>query len=327
MSIGDVKKRKHNSLLGFLSLKEPSGSALDEFARQQQKQAAAKSGKTAAVGIFGVSAQKLPAAVPKVNSKWDGLPSPVRDQRKESRNPNRDSSFTIMSQSSNSSSSHMSYQASISSGASAKCMSRYSAVVPNDGISESPKIASQAFEASADGCHADPSTSAIDTRLRTDSGSNDSWDQAVPSTVDEKHRSDSVASMMHRGIPYGVPRTQDLREVAGNGQQIRRPDAETGHPSSHESGIPEGTTRVSLHKPSESGHTLVQATTLHDNDRAKSSHGAYDSTKCDRDQRTRATRSDVLPWEVQELPKASTTSVKFNEDEKKGKLSFLRRFK
>jgi len=36
---GEVKRKTHNSLLGFFSLKEPSSSALEEFERQQQRQA------------------------------------------------------------------------------------------------------------------------------------------------------------------------------------------------------------------------------------------------------------------------------------------------
>ena len=72
------KKKKVNSMFGFLTLKEPSQSALEQFAEKQRKQAAEKGGKVSAVGIPGVSMQKLPPTVPKVNSKWDGIPESLK---------------------------------------------------------------------------------------------------------------------------------------------------------------------------------------------------------------------------------------------------------
>lgn len=79
-------RKKRNSVLGFLSLKEPSSVALEEFAQQQKKAAAAKGPRATAVGLPGVSTQKLPDHVPKVNSKWDGLPEDGKqaDQQKTS---------------------------------------------------------------------------------------------------------------------------------------------------------------------------------------------------------------------------------------------------
>lgn len=72
------KKKKGNSMFGFLTLKEPSQSALEQFAEKQRKQAAEKGGKVSAVGIPSVSMQKLPPTVPKVNSKWDGIPESLK---------------------------------------------------------------------------------------------------------------------------------------------------------------------------------------------------------------------------------------------------------
>lgn len=72
------KKKKGNSMFGFLTLKEPSQSALEQFAEKQRKQATEKSGKVSAVGIPSVSMQKLPPTVPKVNSKWDGIPESLK---------------------------------------------------------------------------------------------------------------------------------------------------------------------------------------------------------------------------------------------------------
>ncbi|KXT07461.1 hypothetical protein AC578_561 [Pseudocercospora eumusae] len=61
-------KRKSAGVLGFLTLKEPSTSALEEFAEQERRKMANQR------VLPGVSSQKLPDHVPKVNSKWDGLP-------------------------------------------------------------------------------------------------------------------------------------------------------------------------------------------------------------------------------------------------------------
>lgn len=108
---GEAKRKKSGSFLGFLSLKEPSTLALEEFARQQQKQAATKNGRQTAVGMPGISSQKLPPTVPKVNSKWNGLPSPAKDTKGSKRN----STLTVGSQNSRSSSSKISSRASMSS--------------------------------------------------------------------------------------------------------------------------------------------------------------------------------------------------------------------
>lgn len=71
-------KRKSAGVLGFLTLKEPSTYALDQFAEHERKKAAQKGAKSVAAVIPGVSSQKLPDHVPKVNSKWDGLPEGAR---------------------------------------------------------------------------------------------------------------------------------------------------------------------------------------------------------------------------------------------------------
>ncbi|KAK4507063.1 hypothetical protein PRZ48_000797 [Zasmidium cellare] len=67
-------KRKSSGVLSFLTLKEPSTSALDQFAEHERKKAAQKGAKSVAAVMPGVSSQKIPDHVPKVNSKWDGLP-------------------------------------------------------------------------------------------------------------------------------------------------------------------------------------------------------------------------------------------------------------
>ncbi|KAI8940442.1 hypothetical protein NX059_004129 [Plenodomus lindquistii] len=76
------KKTKATSVFSFLSLKEPSQSALDQFAEQQRKQAAEKASTTTLhKTTTNYANQKLPANVPKVNSKWDGVPQVVRKNR------------------------------------------------------------------------------------------------------------------------------------------------------------------------------------------------------------------------------------------------------
>ncbi|KAI5370941.1 hypothetical protein Slin15195_G018140 [Septoria linicola] len=58
-------KKKSAGVLGFFTLKEPSNSALEEFAEQERRKLAAQKGSF----LSGVSSQKIPEHVPKVNSK------------------------------------------------------------------------------------------------------------------------------------------------------------------------------------------------------------------------------------------------------------------
>lgn len=83
----DIKK-KSSGVLGFLTLKEPSTSALEEFAEQERRKAAQKNFRSDGVMLPGVSSQKLPDHVPKVNSKWDGLPDSAK--RKLDKNGERE---------------------------------------------------------------------------------------------------------------------------------------------------------------------------------------------------------------------------------------------
>lgn len=71
------KSSKKNSLVAFLTLKEPSTKALEDFAdaeREKAKQKGAAAATASAAVPPSVSTQKLPDYVPKVNSKWDGMP-------------------------------------------------------------------------------------------------------------------------------------------------------------------------------------------------------------------------------------------------------------
>lgn len=78
-----ASKKKLGGVLGFLKLKEPSTSALQDYADHERKRAAQRGSKATAAGISGASLQKLPEHVPKVNSRWDGLPeTPKAKQRR-----------------------------------------------------------------------------------------------------------------------------------------------------------------------------------------------------------------------------------------------------
>ncbi|KAH6638178.1 hypothetical protein C7974DRAFT_155781 [Boeremia exigua] len=92
------KKKKSNSVFGFLSLKEPSQAAFEQFAEQQRKQgngrgsispsnSSVKSGATFA-------SKKLPETVPKVNSKWDGVPETVKKRQSTAASATRSSKDT-----------------------------------------------------------------------------------------------------------------------------------------------------------------------------------------------------------------------------------------
>ncbi|KAF2635298.1 hypothetical protein P280DRAFT_523184 [Massarina eburnea CBS 473.64] len=73
-------KKKKNGMLSFLTVKEPSQVALEQFAKSQHDQATTKSPLNT-IGLQNISTQKLPSNVPKVNSKWDGIPDAVKSAR------------------------------------------------------------------------------------------------------------------------------------------------------------------------------------------------------------------------------------------------------
>ncbi|KAL9056313.1 MAG: hypothetical protein Q9162_003004 [Coniocarpon cinnabarinum] len=65
-------KKKKNGIMNFLTAKEPSTDAFLKYAEQQRRAAALKGPGSAS--MQNLSRQKLPEYVPKVNSKWDGMP-------------------------------------------------------------------------------------------------------------------------------------------------------------------------------------------------------------------------------------------------------------
>ncbi|PIB01075.1 hypothetical protein CB0940_01487 [Cercospora beticola] len=87
-------KRKSKGVLGFLTLKEPSISAFEEFAEQEKKKLASQKGSNV---LRGVSSQKLPEHVPKVNSKWDGLPESTKRSTAEKDSSARHSAMSFVS--------------------------------------------------------------------------------------------------------------------------------------------------------------------------------------------------------------------------------------
>ncbi|EUC43526.1 hypothetical protein COCMIDRAFT_7026 [Bipolaris oryzae ATCC 44560] len=92
------KKKKTSSVLGFLSLKEPSQAALDHIVQQQRKQ---NSGSSTPPSAAYHASQKLPPHVPKVNSKWDGVPDSVKQRHSPTSNPPiKDNRISVSSKSS-----------------------------------------------------------------------------------------------------------------------------------------------------------------------------------------------------------------------------------
>lgn len=67
-------KKRGTSFFNFLAVKEPTSGALDQYVQLQKKQAAEKG----TAFMSGVSSQRIPAEVPRVNTKWNGLPQSAK---------------------------------------------------------------------------------------------------------------------------------------------------------------------------------------------------------------------------------------------------------
>ena len=92
-----IKSRKASMFSNIFSTKEPSTAALMHMEEQLRKQQAAD-GRINPVGMPGVSSAKMPEKVPKVNSKWDGLPTVQRERlQQEKQRVGRKSSSTSRS--------------------------------------------------------------------------------------------------------------------------------------------------------------------------------------------------------------------------------------
>ncbi|KAL9010871.1 MAG: hypothetical protein Q9173_004234 [Seirophora scorigena] len=86
-----------SSFFNFLSVKEPSTQAFEAYHEQMKKRGTTQSGRANAVGLPGVSSAKLPPTVPKVNSKWDGVPQTAKDRAIRDVNPDRQSLYAATS--------------------------------------------------------------------------------------------------------------------------------------------------------------------------------------------------------------------------------------
>lgn len=93
-------KMKSSSFLGFLSVKEPSLQALERYEQAQRREmevAARETGRPLNAGLSGVSRTKMPASVPKVNSKWDGLPKTARAEERNGNGAEHDDAGSVRS--------------------------------------------------------------------------------------------------------------------------------------------------------------------------------------------------------------------------------------
>ena len=82
-TVSDTHKPKRPSIFKFFTVREPSADALRKYEEKLQRQQNCGNARPSAVGMAMVSASALPATVPKVNSKWDGMPDTMseRDQK------------------------------------------------------------------------------------------------------------------------------------------------------------------------------------------------------------------------------------------------------
>lgn len=71
--------KKKAGFLSSLFAKEPSAQAFADYQKLLLKQG---QGRPNTVGLSGVSSAKLPPTVPKVNSRWDGVPETVKEKEK-----------------------------------------------------------------------------------------------------------------------------------------------------------------------------------------------------------------------------------------------------
>ena len=80
-----LPNKKKGSLLGSFFAKEASSQALEQVAAQL----IAQHGELSPRAVPGVSSAKMPDFVPKVNSKWDGVPEVARMKEKEKKKKQR----------------------------------------------------------------------------------------------------------------------------------------------------------------------------------------------------------------------------------------------
>lgn len=71
-------KKRPGFLSGLFSAKEPSAQAFAEYEKRLLKQGSGRANTL----VAGVSSAKLPPTVPRVNSKWDGVPDSLKEREK-----------------------------------------------------------------------------------------------------------------------------------------------------------------------------------------------------------------------------------------------------
>ena len=82
-SMEKPSRKKSGFFSGLFSVKEPSAQALMDYQKQMLKpEKSEHRGRPTAIGM-GVSSARLPPTVPKVNSKWDGVPQTVKEKEKK----------------------------------------------------------------------------------------------------------------------------------------------------------------------------------------------------------------------------------------------------
>ncbi|KAL9580836.1 MAG: hypothetical protein Q9203_006142, partial [Teloschistes exilis] len=113
-------KKKSSSFFKFFSVKEPSTQAFEAYQEQMKKRGTTQNGRANAVGLPGVSSAQLPTTVPRVNSKWDGVPQTAKDRAKEKDLTHRQSFSSVKRpvHTSQSNASHLSTSSSSSSSSS-----------------------------------------------------------------------------------------------------------------------------------------------------------------------------------------------------------------
>ena len=79
-SVKNAPRKKSGLLSGLFGTKEPSAQAFADYQKTLLKQGR---GLANTAGLPGVSSAKLPPTVPKVNSKWDGVPETLKEKEKQ----------------------------------------------------------------------------------------------------------------------------------------------------------------------------------------------------------------------------------------------------
>ena len=90
MGASQATQKKKSSLLGGLfQVREPTQIALNQVAAQM----IAQHGSTSATKVPNVRLEKMPDFVPKVNSRWDGIPETVKQKENKDRQRSQRESF------------------------------------------------------------------------------------------------------------------------------------------------------------------------------------------------------------------------------------------